>query len=100
MNAAVPIETAERVEAAAQLVTAGRHAEAQELLRAVLEREPGNADAINTLASIALARRDGRRAYENSRAGLHRLSRSCAAAVEPRHGVYVARTARGGDRMP
>ncbi len=64
MNAAVPIETAERVEAAAQLVTAGRHAEAQELLRAVLEREPGNADAINTLASIALARRDGRRAYE------------------------------------
>jgi tetratricopeptide (TPR) repeat protein len=64
MNAATPIETAERVDAAAQLVMAGRHAEAEALLRAILEREPRNPDAINTFASIALARRDGRRAYE------------------------------------
>src|ERR1700692_4753945 len=63
MNVAAPIETAERIDAAAQLIVAGRHAEAEALLRAILEREPGNPEAINTLASIALARRDGKRAY-------------------------------------
>jgi tetratricopeptide (TPR) repeat protein len=64
MNVSAPIETSERVDAAAQLVVAGRHSEAEALLRAILEAEPGNADAINTLASIALARRDGQRAYD------------------------------------
>ena len=64
MNVSAPIETSERVEAAAQLVIAGRHGEAEALLRAILEAEPGNAEAINTLASIALARRDGQRAYD------------------------------------
>ncbi|MBV8472672.1 MAG: tetratricopeptide repeat protein, partial [Hyphomicrobiales bacterium] len=64
MNISAPVETAERIDAAAQLVVAGRHGDAETLLRAILEAEPGNADAINTLASIALARRDGQRAYD------------------------------------
>ena len=64
MNVSAPIESSERVDAAVQLVLAGRHSEAETMLRAVLDAEPGNADAINTLASIALARRDGQRAYD------------------------------------
>jgi tetratricopeptide (TPR) repeat protein len=64
MNVAAPIETAERVDAAAQLIVAGRHAEAETLLRAILDHEPANPEAINTLASIALARRDGKRSFE------------------------------------
>jgi len=64
MSFAKPIDTAERVDAAAQLVMTGRHNEAEALLRSILETEPGNADAINTLASIALTRRDAKMAYE------------------------------------
>jgi Flp pilus assembly protein TadD len=64
MNISAPIETDERVEAAARLVVAKRHAEAESLLQAVLRQEPGHPDALNTLASIALARGDGKRALE------------------------------------
>ena len=64
MNTAAPIETAERIDAASQFIAEGRFAEAETLVRSILEREPANADAINTLASIALSRRDGKRAYE------------------------------------
>jgi Flp pilus assembly protein TadD len=61
---AAPVDPNERVEAAAQLVALGRHKEAEELLQAVLARAPGHADALNTWASIALARRDGDSAYK------------------------------------
>jgi tetratricopeptide (TPR) repeat protein len=64
INGAGPIAVGERVDAAAQLVATGRHPEAEAMLREILERDPGNADAVNTFASIALARRDGKRAYE------------------------------------
>ncbi len=63
MSTVSPVRTEERIDAAAGLVMAGRHAEAEALLRKVLEDEPANADALNTMASIALARRDGKRAF-------------------------------------
>ena len=64
INGAGAIAVGERVDAAAQLVATGRHAEAEAMLREILERDPTNPDAVNTFASIALARRDGKRAYE------------------------------------
>jgi hypothetical protein len=70
MNANAPIETAERIDEAAQLVVAARHGEAAAPLRAILERERRSAGAINALTSIALARRDGKRACEISRRSL------------------------------
>src|SRR5579871_6246505 len=64
MNISAPIETDERVEAAARLVAAKRHAEAESLLRAALAERPGDPDALNTLAAIALDRGDSKRAFE------------------------------------
>ena len=58
MNIFAPIEAADRVEAAARLIAAGRLGEAEAFLDDVLRRQPGHPDALNTLASLSLSRHD------------------------------------------